>query len=53
VAVVHEVPSDLIEHDTTSLDCVCGPTVMPVLPVDEEHSQWVIHHPLVIRKTPI
>lgn len=39
---VHPV-ADLIEHDTESDDCVCGPGMRPVRR-DDGSIQWVITH---------
>ena len=44
MSVVHVYPiGDLIEHDTDSDDCVCGPTAEYV-PGDGDGDGWVITH---------
>jgi hypothetical protein len=44
---VHVSPiDDLIDHDTTGDDCICGPTTEPV-PAPEGRIGWVVvHHSL-------
>lgn len=37
---------DLIEHDTDSEDCPCGPRVEPVFRDDGSASWMVVHHAL-------
>ena len=44
---VHVVPTaDLVDHDTTGDDCVCGPTVEPVTRYDGSIGWLLIHHSL-------
>lgn len=44
MSIVHVYPiGDLIEHDTDSDDCVCGPTTEHV-PGDDGGDGWVITH---------
>lgn len=38
--------ADLIEHNTGSDDCVCGPTVEPVERHDGSYGWLVVHHSL-------
>lgn len=47
MTVVHTFPlNDLIDHDTDSDDCVCGPRIEPV-PADDGSMGWVVvHHSL-------
>ena len=47
MATVHVFPvNDIIEHNTDTDDCVCGPTAEPVI-VDDGSCGWVIvHHSL-------
>jgi hypothetical protein len=47
MTTVHTYPvNDLIEHDTDSGDCLCGPATEPV-PLDDGTIGWqVIHHSL-------
>jgi hypothetical protein len=41
---VHVLPvNDLVEHDNTGDDCVCGPEVEPV-PRDDGSMGWLIKH---------
>lgn len=41
----HEVPVDVVDHDTTGTDCICGPTVQPHR--DDTGLWWqVTHYPL-------
>lgn len=43
----HVVPiNDLVEHDTTGGDCVCGPTTEPVVREDGTIGWVVTHHSL-------
>lgn len=37
---------DLIEHDTDTEDCVCGPTTQPVERDDGGMSWLIVHHSL-------
>ncbi|WP_350347247.1 hypothetical protein ABIQ69_11460 [Agromyces sp. G08B096] len=44
MSTVHFVPDgDLIEHDITSDDCVCGPTTQPV-EWDDGTTGWLVTH---------
>jgi hypothetical protein len=45
--IVHTYPvGDLIEHNTDSDDCLCGPTTEPV-PRDDGSFGWhILHHSL-------
>lgn len=45
---VHTYPvGDLIEHNTDSDECMCGPTVEPVQREDDGYIGWhIIHHSL-------
>ena len=47
MATVHVVPvNDLIEHDDSGDDCVCGVRIEPV-PADDGSMGWVlVHHSL-------
>lgn len=46
-ATLHVVPTnDLIRHDTTSEDCVCGPQSGPVLAGDGRRCWMVVHSSL-------
>lgn len=38
--------ADLIEHDTDSDGCVCGPTVEPVEREDGSYGWLYVHHSL-------
>lgn len=38
--------NDLVEHETDSDDCVCGPTTEPVETEDGSTNWLVIHHSL-------
>jgi len=41
---VHVTPmDDLIEHDTDSDDCICGPTSKPI-PREDGSMGWVVTH---------
>ena len=42
---VHPV-NDLIEHNTDSDDCMCGPTIEPVERDDGSFGWVVVHHSL-------
>lgn len=44
---VHAYPlNDLVEHETESENCVCGPAVLPIKH-DDGSSGWIIlHHSL-------
>ncbi len=44
MSAIHVYPAgDLIEHDTDSSDCACGPTTEPV-PRDDGSMGWLITH---------
>jgi hypothetical protein len=44
---IHIVPvDDLIEHDTSGEDCVCGPETIPVTRDDGSIAFLIAHHPL-------
>lgn len=44
---VHVLPvGDLIEHEDTGEDCLCGPTVEPVEREDGSYGWLIIHHSL-------
>lgn len=44
MATVHCYPvNDLVEHNTDSDDCVCGPAIEPV-PGDDGYIGWLISH---------
>jgi hypothetical protein len=44
---VHTYPvNDLIEHDTDSDDCPCGPTIEPVEREDGSIGWHILHHSL-------
>lgn len=44
---VHTFPvNDLIEHDTSGEECVCGPTVEAVMYDDGSNGWHVLHHSL-------
>lgn len=44
---VHTYPvNDQIEHELKGTDCVCGPTVEPVVRGDGSMGWQVIHHSL-------
>lgn len=47
MSTVHVFPvNDIIEHNTDTDDCVCGPTAEPVI-ADDGSCGWVIvHHSL-------
>ena len=47
MSTVHVFPvKDIIEHDTDTDDCVCGPTAEPVID-DDGSCGWVfVHHSL-------
>ena len=41
---IHVLPvNDLIEHDSSGVDCICGPEVEPV-PRDDGSMGWLISH---------
>lgn len=42
---VHPV-GDLMEHDTDSEDCTCGPTTEPVVRDDGSIGWLIVHHSL-------
>jgi hypothetical protein len=47
VSDVHTFPvNDLIEHDTSGQDCICGPEVESVERPDGSMGWHVIHHSL-------
>jgi hypothetical protein len=47
MTTVHTYPNkDLIEHDTESGDCVCGPKVEAVFREDGSNGWHVLHHSL-------
>lgn len=47
MTTVHTYPvNDLIEHDTDSDDCQCGPTTQPVESEDGTIGWHIIHHSL-------
>lgn len=47
MTTVHTYPvADLIEHDTDGGDCICGPTVEPVMREDGSNGWHVLHHSL-------
>lgn len=47
MTTVHVYPvNDLIEHNTYSDECVCGPTVEPVERKDGSYGWLIIHHSL-------
>lgn len=47
MTTVHTYPvADLIEHDTRSGDCLCGPTVEPVTADDGAIGWLIVHHSL-------
>jgi hypothetical protein len=47
VATVHCYPvADLVEHNTDSEDCVCGPDVEPVFRADGSNGWLISHHSL-------
>jgi hypothetical protein len=49
---IHAYPvNDLIEHDTDSSDCICGPRVEPVERDDGSYGWVVVHHSLDGRET--
>lgn len=44
---LHVVPTnDLIEHDTSGEDCICGPRVGPAEAADGTRSWMVVHFSL-------
>lgn len=44
---VHVFPvGDLVEHDTDTEDCVCGPTTEPVERDDGSFGWLIVHHSL-------
>lgn len=44
---VHTIPvNDLIEHDTSGEQCVCGPETLPVECDDGSIAYNVVHHSL-------
>lgn len=44
---LHVIPiNDLIDHDTDSEDCVCGPEVEPVEREDGSFAYLIVHHSL-------
>lgn len=45
--IVHTYPTnDLVEHDTDTDDCICGPTIEPVPRADGSYGWLVVHHSL-------
>jgi hypothetical protein len=47
VAIVHCYPADdLVEHNTDSEDCVCGPDIEPVFRDDGSNGWLISHHSL-------
>ena len=47
MSTVHVFPvNDLIEHDTDTGDCVCGPTTEPVIGCDGSCGWVIVHHSL-------
>ena len=47
MTAVHTFPvGDLVEHDTDSGDCVCGPTTKPVTRDDGSIGWQIVHHSL-------
>ena len=47
MATVHVFPvNDIIEHNTDTDDCVCGPTVEPVMYDDGSCGLVIVHHSL-------
>ncbi|GAB7004419.1 hypothetical protein JCM18899A_18920 [Nocardioides sp. AN3] len=47
MTTVHTYPvADLIEHDTDSAECICGPTTEAVMREDGSNGWLVIHHSL-------
>jgi hypothetical protein len=44
VSTVHVVPvADLVQHDTSGGDCVCGPSIEPV-PREDDSMGWLVSH---------
>lgn len=44
---LHTFPlNDLIEHDTSGADCICGPETVPVPHEDGSYGWVVVHHSL-------
>jgi hypothetical protein len=44
VTTIHTIPvNDLIEHDTDSDDCACGPAIEAVF-ADDGSNGWLISH---------
>lgn len=44
MATVHVAPiGDLVEHDTTGGDCICGPTTEAVMR-DDGSNGWLVRH---------
>lgn len=47
MTTVHTYPvADLIEHDTETDDCLCGPNIEPVPRDDGSYGWHIIHHSL-------
>ena len=47
MATVHVFPvNDIIEHNTDTDDCVCGPTTEPVINDDGSCGWVIVHHSL-------
>ena len=47
MATVHVFPvNDIIEHNTDTDDCVCGPTAEPVIDDDGSCGWVIVHHSL-------
>lgn len=38
--------NDVIDHDTTSDDCLCGPTIEPIEMPDGTINWLIVHHSL-------
>lgn len=52
MSTVHVVPvNDLVEHDSSGADCVCGPTVEPVMRDDGSNGWLITHNSLDGRET--
>jgi hypothetical protein len=50
---VHSAPlDDVIEHDTESLTCICGPTVQPIADSNWRVVLFVTHSRLADRERP-
>lgn len=47
MATIHTIPlNDLVEHDTDTDDCICGPDVEAVFREDGSNGWHILHHSL-------